>query len=182
MNESNVGGDPQYLKLLEDMARLHRAKNAGYSGDSQDRWANFRMSESFGVSAVLGCLIRMSDKFIRIQNLIKNPNNEQVGEAITDTLMDLASYALITICLIDEPKLTEIYIPKIGDKVIPIDKNNSWGEPSVAWFRHGGEKQGFLYVKPPSEHTPDGYLLLGVGLHDAIGGDYFLPSNVKPYV
>lgn len=97
-----MSGDKNYLELLEKMKVLHEKKNKGYSGDSEDRWANFRMAEDFGVSAVLGCLVRMSDKFIRIQNLIKNPKNEQVGEAITDTLMDLASYALIAICLLNE--------------------------------------------------------------------------------
>lgn len=97
-----MAGDAKYLKLLDTMKDLHIKKNAGYSGDSQDRWANFRMAENFGVSAFLGCLVRMSDKFIRIQNLVKNPKNEQVGESIRDTLMDLASYALISICLWDE--------------------------------------------------------------------------------
>lgn len=95
-------GDTTYLALLEKMKALHIAKNAGYSGDSPDRWANFRMAESFGVSAFLGCLIRMSDKFIRIRNLVKNPKNERVGESIKDTLMDLAGYALIAICLLQE--------------------------------------------------------------------------------
>jgi nitrogen regulatory protein PII-like uncharacterized protein len=95
-------GDAKYLQLLEDMKILHERKNAGYSGDSPDRWANFRMSESFGVSAFLGCLIRMSDKYIRVTNLVKNPLNEQVGENIKDTLMDLAAYALIAICLLEE--------------------------------------------------------------------------------
>ena len=95
-------GDPRYLALLEEMKELHIKKNAGYSGDSRDRWANFRMAENFGVSAFLGCLVRMSDKFIRIQNLIKNPNNEMVGESIKDTLKDLASYALIAYCLLEE--------------------------------------------------------------------------------
>lgn len=103
-----MAGDKNYLDLLDKMKELHIKKNAGYSGDSQDRWANFRESEGFGVTSILGVLVRMSDKWIRIKNLIKNPNNEQVGEAITDTLMDLASYALITICLINEPKLSEV--------------------------------------------------------------------------
>ncbi len=94
-----MNGDPTYLKLLDEMKELHLKKNAGYSGDSVDRWANFRMSEGFNVSAFLGCLIRMSDKFIRVQNLVKNPKNEMLGEAIEDTLLDLASYALIAICL-----------------------------------------------------------------------------------
>ena len=95
-------GDAKYLQLLEDMRILHERKNAGYSGDSPDRWANFRMSEAFGVSAFLGCLIRMSDKYIRVTNLVKNPRNEHVGENIKDTLMDLAAYALIAICLLNE--------------------------------------------------------------------------------
>lgn len=85
------------------MKELHIKKNAGYAGEgNKDPWANFRLSESFGVSPILGCLVRMSDKFIRVQNLIKKPSNEQVGENIKDTLMDLASYALITICLMEE--------------------------------------------------------------------------------
>lgn len=95
--------DKMYLELLEKMKDLHIRKNAGYAGqDNVDAWANFRMSQSFGVSPFLGCLVRMSDKYIRVSNLIKNPENEQVGESIKDTLMDLASYALIAYCLYDE--------------------------------------------------------------------------------
>lgn len=97
-----MAGDKNYLDLLEKMKGLHIAKNAGYSGDSLDRWANFRLSEKFGVSAFVGCLVRMSDKVIRVQNLVKNPSNEKVGENIKDTLMDLASYALIAICLMED--------------------------------------------------------------------------------
>ena len=90
----------EYLSLLEQMKELHIKKNAGYSGkDNPDAWANFRMAEQFGVSAFQGCLVRMSDKYIRITNLVKDPSNEQVGESIDDTLFDLAAYALIAICL-----------------------------------------------------------------------------------
>jgi len=92
-------GDPVYLKLLDEMRALHIAKSAGYAGDSPDKWANFRASSLFGVSAFKGCLVRMSDKFIRISNLTKNPANDEVYESIEDTLLDLASYALIAICL-----------------------------------------------------------------------------------
>lgn len=101
---ASPGGDPAYLQLLEDMKQLHIKKNAGYSGDSSDRWANFRLSEELGVSSFLGVMVRMSDKWIRITNLIKNPKFDQVGESIDDTLMDLASYALIAICIRREKK------------------------------------------------------------------------------
>lgn len=95
--------DQRYLQLLDDMKELHTRKNAGYAGaDNPDAWANFRMSEAFGVSPFLGCLVRMSDKYIRVTNLVRNPNNEQVGENIKDTLFDLAAYALIAVCLLEE--------------------------------------------------------------------------------
>jgi hypothetical protein len=95
-------GDPRYLELLDFMKELHIKKNTGYTGDSPDRWANFRMSEQFGVSAFKGCMVRMSDKFIRVTNLVKDPSNDLVGENTMDTLLDLAAYALIGICLLEE--------------------------------------------------------------------------------
>lgn len=98
-----MAGSPAYRKLLDDAWELHVAKNAGYAGaDNPDPWANFRMSEAFGVSAFRGCLVRLSDKYIRITNLLKDPTNDRVGESIRDTLKDLAAYAQIAICLLDE--------------------------------------------------------------------------------
>jgi hypothetical protein len=98
-----MAGNKRYLSLLESMKELHIKKSAGYAGiDTKDSWANFRMSENFGISAFKGCLVRMSDKYIRVTNLVKNPANDQVGENIKDTLFDLASYALIAICLLEE--------------------------------------------------------------------------------
>lgn len=109
-----MSGDPEYLALLDallpriiarstemigEMRRLHVAKNAGYAGDSPDRWANFRGAEEIGVTAFEGCLIRLGDKRIRVTNLVANPANEQVGESVDDTLMDESAYALIAVCL-----------------------------------------------------------------------------------
>lgn len=92
----------RYLDLLDSMKDLHVRKNAGYTGDNPDPWANFRMAEAFGVTALQGCLVRMSDKYIRVSNLMKNPDFDQVGENVKDTLFDLAAYALIAVCLIEE--------------------------------------------------------------------------------
>ena len=96
-------GDPRYLRLLHEMEALHRAKAAGYSGiGAKDTWANFREAQRWGITPLKGCLVRMGDKYRRLQNLITNPANEQVGEAVTDTLNDLAAYALIARCLLEE--------------------------------------------------------------------------------
>jgi hypothetical protein len=94
-------GSGAYLQLLDQMSKLHLAKNAGY-GSKHDAWSNFRLSEAWGVPAYLGCLIRMSDKYQRLQNLLADPSNEQVGESLVDTAMDLAAYALIFVCLWNE--------------------------------------------------------------------------------
>ncbi len=96
-------GSSEYLKLLEDMRELHIKKNAGYAGvGAADPWRNFRMCESFGISAVDGVITRMSDKWSRVQSLWKDRSNDQVGESVEDTLLDLASYSLILICLLKE--------------------------------------------------------------------------------
>lgn len=107
---------PAYLALLDEMRDLHIRKSTGYAGDNPDVWCNFRGTEGFGVPAPVGALIRASDKFLRVQSLIKNPAHEMVGEAIEDTLMDLAAYALITICLLREQAAPESkpYIPRTG--------------------------------------------------------------------
>ena len=102
----------EYLSLLEDMVHLHKAKNAGYAGDSEDPWANFRFAEMFGVTPLQGCMVRLSDKFIRTSNLMKNPAHEQVGENIKDTLMDLAAYSLIAVCLLNEEEGVKEYVSK----------------------------------------------------------------------
>jgi hypothetical protein len=101
--QTGVGsqGSGAYLQLLDEMSKLHLTKNAGY-GSKHDAWSNFRLSEAWGVPAYLGCLIRMSDKYQRLQNLLADPSNEQVGESLVDTAMDLAAYALIFVCLWNE--------------------------------------------------------------------------------
>jgi len=93
----------KFMNLLTEMEDIHKRKNAGYAGEgSMDPWANFRMAEMLDISAFKGCLVRMGDKYSRICNLAEDPNNEQVGESIHDTLIDLANYSLIAICLYEE--------------------------------------------------------------------------------
>lgn len=96
-------GSPRFMELLKSMKDTHIAKNAGYAGaDNPDFFANFRDCEGIGISAFMGALVRMGDKWSRIKSLARDPSNERVGEAITDTLIDLANYALIAICLYEQ--------------------------------------------------------------------------------
>ena len=102
-----AGGSPAFLAQLQHLWSLHLAKNAGYTGASPDRWANFRACNAFGISTVDGILTRMSDKWSRLQSVYSDAKNEQVGETIVDTLQDLAAYALILVCVISESEQQE---------------------------------------------------------------------------
>jgi len=104
------GGHPMFYSLLTEMAELHKRKDSDYAGSKP--LSNFDASESFGIPAYKGVLIRMSDKWSRITTLLKNENlmDYQANgplvqdETIEDTLMDLAVYSLITIILRKEFK------------------------------------------------------------------------------
>ena len=73
--------------ILNEIRQLYNRKNADY-GDSFDKTL-----DEFGLVA---SATRMSDKFNRFKSLIKNPAQVQ-DEKIEDTLIDLASYAIMTI-------------------------------------------------------------------------------------
>jgi hypothetical protein len=78
-------------------------KNAGYAGaENPDAWANFRHAEGFGIPASTGVLVRISDKFARLQSLTRNPDNDQVGESRLDTAEDMAVYSIIYACIYEE--------------------------------------------------------------------------------
>lgn len=75
-------------------------KNADYA-NSEDPFLNFRNSEAVGVPTERGIMVRMSDKFTRISNLLdKEP--DVVDEAIEDSIEDLINYAAILLAYIQE--------------------------------------------------------------------------------
>lgn len=82
----------EFTKLTDSMVALTKRKNADYAGDS-DPFRNFR---EFGT---MGFLVRMSDKWSRIKNLVGGDKAPQVkDETVEDTLLDLATYSLLLIC------------------------------------------------------------------------------------
>ena|ERR1035437_940414 len=99
---SKLYGSPRFYELLDEIADLHSRKSANYAKDN-DPLSNLRVAENFGLPAYLGVLIRMSDKWSRIQELAKG-KPDMVGESMKDTLLDLAIYSLLCIILLEEDK------------------------------------------------------------------------------
>lgn len=91
--------NPAFNRLIEEVLALHNDKNHDYAEDA-DPMSNFRRAERFGVEAWRGILIRMSDKWSRIEQLTsgKTPKNE----SLRDSLIDNAVYSLLAVLLLDE--------------------------------------------------------------------------------
>jgi hypothetical protein len=87
------------------MKRLHDRKNADYSEKGLPL-SNFRLCKSFGVSPFVGTMVRISDKYSRLTQLVMKMQEGRAPsiseERITDTLMDLAVYCLIARILYEE--------------------------------------------------------------------------------
>ena len=92
--QSNVLLDPNEAKvarikeLADQLAATYARKNKDYG-------------DSFGISVarygIIAALTRMSDKWNRLENLILNEGQHEVkDESVLDTLLDLATYALMT--------------------------------------------------------------------------------------
>ena len=69
-------------------------KKANDYSKGSNTYRNFEGSERIGISAQKGILLRMQDKFVRLENLLEN-DTPKVSESIEDTLMDLINYAAI---------------------------------------------------------------------------------------
>lgn len=92
-------GDPRFYRLLEEIAALHASKNHDYA-KTDEPLSNLNRSRALGVEPWRGVLVRMSDKWSRIEQLSngKAPKNE----SLRDSLIDLAVYALLDVVLLDE--------------------------------------------------------------------------------
>ena len=77
----------RFKSLTQAMAETYEAKNADY-GDS--------FGNSVKKYSPIAGLVRMEDKFNRLENLIMNCKEAKVKtESLKDTLLDLANYAIM---------------------------------------------------------------------------------------
>lgn len=77
-----------FRQITNTMADTYERKNTAY-GNSFGR--------SVSKYGLVAALTRISDKFNRLENLIINPNTDPNDERLSDTLLDLACYAVMTL-------------------------------------------------------------------------------------
>lgn len=100
----------EYLKEFENitknMLEVTKAKNTDYCG-GDNAFKNFNIIEGLtngAISTEEGILVRITDKISRIATLIKKNKGAVKDEKITDTLQDLANYAIILLIYLKNKK------------------------------------------------------------------------------
>jgi hypothetical protein len=83
--------------LLERMAEIHKAKNIDYG-------SSYHLAPTLlGIPAHVGILVRMTDKLARACKLAQGQAAQVQDEALADTLLDLANYAVLAILALEAP-------------------------------------------------------------------------------
>lgn len=83
----------KFKEVAEQICNLYEKKNAVY-GDSY--------SKTYDLLGIISAATRISDKYNRLCNIVKNPDIDNLGESLEDTLMDLAAYSIMTIVKLKE--------------------------------------------------------------------------------
>lgn len=91
------------LDILNNMQAVYEAKDSDYSATGLPM-GNLRKCEDAGIEAWRGCLVRIGDKMSRLENFLKEKEYLVISEKAEDTVIDLANYAILMSCLIEEIK------------------------------------------------------------------------------
>ena len=78
----------RHKEICEKLNQTYIDKNTAY-GDS--------FGKMFAELGIISAITRISDKYNRIVSLAKGAENKVQDEAIEDTLLDLANYAIMTL-------------------------------------------------------------------------------------
>lgn len=93
-------GHPRFYELLDELAELHSRKNSDYATE-EEPLSNLKRCEKLGIPAWMGVIVRLEDKWDRIEKIAKKGKPAVSEESIIDTLKDSAVYALLCIVLIE---------------------------------------------------------------------------------
>ena len=89
--------------ILDNMQKVYESKDNDYSATGLPM-GNLRKCEEAGIDAWRGCLVRIGDKMSRLENFINEKEFLVISEKAEDTVVDLANYAILMSCLVEEIK------------------------------------------------------------------------------
>ena len=78
----------RFREIADSLSNLYEKKNKAY-GDS--------FGSTFEKLGIISAVTQISHKYNRLVNLAVNPDIDNLGESIEDTLKDMASYCIMTL-------------------------------------------------------------------------------------
>jgi hypothetical protein len=96
----------EYLQLVKEELALIEAtiqkKNADYTANSDNPFANFELAEYLDIAtAEAGLLIRVCDKIQRVKSFLKTGTLQVKSESYKDSLRDIIGYCLLLIGIME---------------------------------------------------------------------------------
>ena len=99
-------GHPRFYEILEQMKELHSRKNHDYAGTA-DPLKNLRACKRLELEPFMGVMVRLQDKWSRLEEFVKSGQLMVKNESVIDTLMDSAVYSVLAIILYEEQQKEE---------------------------------------------------------------------------
>ena len=99
--EPDTYGHPRFYEIIEELKQLHSDKNHDYAS-ADNPLSNLTASKRINLPPWIACLVRIQDKIGRLEEFACKDELKVKDESITDTLNDLANYAILCRILYEE--------------------------------------------------------------------------------
>lgn len=100
----------KFKKIATELGELYEVKDRAYGSSFADTYKKL---------GIISAVTRISDKYNRLCNLATNPDIDNLGESLEDTLRDMASYCIMTVMELENAKPIGLDIQgniiKVGD-------------------------------------------------------------------
>lgn len=91
----NMNNVERFKKIATELGELYEKKNKAYGNSFSDTYKKL---------GIISAVTRISDKFNRLCNIATNPDIDNLGESLEDTLRDMASYCIMTVMELENAK------------------------------------------------------------------------------
>ena len=141
----------EFDDVLDELKMLHDAKNHDYA-TQENPYKNLEKVLSIGIEPWRGIVIRLMDKFSRLEEYCVKGEFAVKGEGIVDTFKDIANYSILAMILFrKEQKQAESY---------DVDRDNGLGISLTAGLNHLKESDLYKEVLAKKKKARDEEIFL----------------------
>jgi hypothetical protein len=140
----------EFTDVLDELIILHNLKNKDYA-TSENPYKNLQGVERIGLDPWKGVVIRMMDKFSRIEEFCVKEELAVKDETIEDTLKDLSIYAVLALILYRKRNDEESY--ERWSYLDTLDKAKAQEQSELE--RGKGKVFDLPKIDPPEWELPD---------------------------